>query len=625
MFNFSFSGRAQRSEYWRVYLSWIALTLVIFFVAIATTIGSVDCLRNGADSFVGLLGAWFFILILDAIVGAVVILALTVRRCNDIGINPFWSLATFLPYIGFGAVLIFGVLDSDNQSVVDKNIKSKADAVSANNEINSLTNSNLNGANHLFEGERTIHNDSYKLFISQKYNIQKNDLFKKFVCNEKLFETIDEAIAFAIELEDQLLKEKEQAEERLRKQQIEADIAAEKKRNELSEQARKEEIEAKEKWLADAPTRAKRKKIYAFSFLSLLIVLIIFAFSFRKIFPPEFAITPQYDSASNFSEGLAAVDLGNINAPKFGYINKKGEIIIEPQFNQAAEFKDGVSVACIKVSKQVSKCGLINKEGKFVVNPQFDSIGEFSEGLAAVSIGEREKSRWGFINKEGKLIIEMQFIDAVPFCEYGCSLQFKDGLAAIKMPGDDGKFGFIDKLGKFVISPKFERVSDFSEGLAPAMLDGKAGYINKSGEFVISPKFGAAYQFYEGLATIYENYNYGFINKAGKVVIQPQFQWVTDFNDGVALAGVGQGGESKYGFINKKGEFLINPQFDSPDHVGSYLGFKEELAPVKIGNKWGYMDKAGKITVKPSYDSAGQFSEGLAPVKIGNKWGYISK
>ena len=43
--------------------------------------------------------------------------------------------------------------------------------------------------------------DSYRLYLGKKYDIQRNDLFQQFECKEKLFESLDAAIAFADELE----------------------------------------------------------------------------------------------------------------------------------------------------------------------------------------------------------------------------------------------------------------------------------------------------------------------------------------------------------------------------------------------------------------------------------------
>ena len=43
--------------------------------------------------------------------------------------------------------------------------------------------------------------DSYRLYLGKKYDIQRNGLFQQFECKEKLFESLDEAMVFADELE----------------------------------------------------------------------------------------------------------------------------------------------------------------------------------------------------------------------------------------------------------------------------------------------------------------------------------------------------------------------------------------------------------------------------------------
>jgi len=49
--------------------------------------------------------------------------------------------------------------------------------------------------------KRDLNSDSYKLYLGKKYEIQRNDLFQKFECREKLFESLEEALAFADELD----------------------------------------------------------------------------------------------------------------------------------------------------------------------------------------------------------------------------------------------------------------------------------------------------------------------------------------------------------------------------------------------------------------------------------------
>jgi len=47
-----------------------------------------------------------------------------------------------------------------------------------------------------------------------------------------------------------------------------------------------------------------------------------------------------------------------------------------------------------------NKWGYINKRGENVINPQFDYVRSFSEGLAPVEIG----GKWGYIDKSGDYI-----------------------------------------------------------------------------------------------------------------------------------------------------------------------------------------------------------------------------
>ena len=56
----------------------------------------------------------------------------------------------------------------------------------------------------VFDGSRDLNNDAYKLFLSKKYDIQKNDVFNKFVCREQMYSTIEEALAYAHGLEQEL-------------------------------------------------------------------------------------------------------------------------------------------------------------------------------------------------------------------------------------------------------------------------------------------------------------------------------------------------------------------------------------------------------------------------------------
>ncbi len=104
-------------------------------------------------------------------------------------------------------------------------------------------------------------------------------------------------------------------------------------------------------------------------------------------------IQPQFEEAYEFTEGLASVQLGE----NYGYIDANGNFIIHPQFEWAYYFSEGLAEVLIN-----GKSGYIDVTGKVVIQPQFDMANLFSSGLAEVCIGDQ----YYFIDKTGKIIEE---------------------------------------------------------------------------------------------------------------------------------------------------------------------------------------------------------------------------
>lgn len=77
---------------------------------------------------------------------------------------------------------------------------------------------------------------------------------------------------------------------------------------------------------------------------------------------------------------------------KQGYIDKTGKFVINPQFDGAGDFSEGLARVCIGGSYPPccgGKWGYIDRTGKILINPQFDYAEDFSEGLAVVDIGAK--------------------------------------------------------------------------------------------------------------------------------------------------------------------------------------------------------------------------------------------
>lgn len=113
---------------------------------------------------------------------------------------------------------------------------------------------------------------------------------------------------------------------------------------------------------------------------------------------------------------------------KYGYVDKNGKIVINPEFDLATEFSEGLAAVMIFITDTNSKLGYTNKlgyidkTGKMVIKPQFDLAADFSEGLAAIMIG----GKFGYIDKTGKIVIRPQFDLAFRFTKESAMVNIGD-------------------------------------------------------------------------------------------------------------------------------------------------------------------------------------------------------
>ena len=167
----------------------------------------------------------------------------------------------------------------------------------------------------------------------------------------------------------------------------------------------------------------------------------------------------------------------------------------------------------------------------------YDDIGDFSEGLARVC----REGKYGFVDKTGREVVSCQYDDAGDFCE---------GLARVEVhvPSDDcadddwidrilgGKNGYIDKTGTVVIPCKFDQAYTFHEGLARVRQNGKYVFIDKTGTEVFTIEDGSdPDDFSDGLSRVNRDGKTGFIDKTGRVAIPCKFDGAHAFSEGMAV------------------------------------------------------------------------------------------
>src|SRR3954447_19635752 len=119
---------------------------------------------------------------------------------------------------------------------------------------------------------------------------------------------------------------------------------------------------------------------------------------------------------------------------KWGYIDRSGNIVVEPAFAAAGHFVDGL--AMVNSGGQPGMHGLtggqwgyLDEDGRIAIPMQFDGASDFSEGLAAVNQGARREyapheddyfmrgGSVGFIDTSGAFEIPCLYEHGTPFVE----------------------------------------------------------------------------------------------------------------------------------------------------------------------------------------------------------------
>jgi hypothetical protein len=296
-----------------------------------------------------------------------------------------------------------------------------------------------------------------------------------------------------------------------------------------------------------------------------------------------------------------------------GYIDKTGALVVEPRFDLADDFSDGMAVVT-----ENDKIGYIDASGSVVIQPQFypvpdEDTAAFSDGLAAVLTGAGTDVRWGAIDKTGKLVIPAQYVVAS---------KFSDGLCCVMVEKDGQQlWGYVDKMGTMVIEPRFKYPADFHEGMAVVRLDGRNFFIDRKGDEVLKLRRGmwsVGKGFSEGLVAVRDIFVepqplVGYIDKTGAVVIKLQFDWAYDFSEGLAAAAITENGVPKYGFIDKTGAWVIQPQFDIAYPFAEGLAVVGTLPPGKQRGfsedyLYSFIDRTGNVVIRLQQNEIPRFA-----------------
>lgn len=328
----------------------------------------------------------------------------------------------------------------------------------------------------------------------------------------------------------------------------------------------------------------------------------------------SWAIEPRFRSSGSFSEGLACVsERGPFD---YGYIDQTGKLVIPYRFFAAGPFREGR--ALVKVEREriaISKhgervrygVGFIDRKGEWLIEPTLEHAEEFAEERAVFGKGELR----GYIDLEGKVVVEPRYRHA---------LAFVDGLALVAEHDqyEQGGFGFIDRTGVVAIPLRLECAGTFHKGFAVASKKGKWGFLDRKGSFLFEPRFDQCQYLVDDRAAARIGSKWGVVDGRGEVIIPftherigPQGMW---FMAGTEKSTTVYDARSGERLFRVPYSTLGEPRDGMVSFASSYEG------------PFGYLDLTGKVQIPARFSYAAPFSKGLAIVEDEDgRWGIIDE
>ena len=181
----------------------------------------------------------------------------------------------------------------------------------------------------------------------------------------------------------------------------------------------------------------------------------------------------EYSRVEPFILGLAQVRKDTENGTRYGYVNTKGELIVNCIYDNKRhvseidndypnEYTDSIRIVSLN-----DKFGYINNKGELITKIEYDELIHFFKGVGVVRKGEK----YGFVNTHGELITKI---------EYDNVRKSKESTDGVWLVSKGGKYGYVSNKGE-ITSVEFDRAELFSYGLGIVRKNDRLGLVDING------------------------------------------------------------------------------------------------------------------------------------------------
>jgi hypothetical protein len=267
------------------------------------------------------------------------------------------------------------------------------------------------------------------------------------------------------------------------------------------------------------------------------------------------------------------------------------------------------------LAKEASGFGLLDQAGNYVLEPVIDQL-EYTRGDNFYGFDENQYllirgfeptaqvryNSYHKITKEGDLMLEYIHGKLRRVLEEEGILLDAVGMESVQLIGKDAfnirfrenKLGLLGKKG-WLVAPNSdaEWIGEGKEGYFPARKNGKFGYLNGTGQWIIAPTLSEVGTFSEKISTYRNGPTWGVLSSEGKMLSEARWEEIKPFSGGHAIA-----------TLTGK-QYLIRPtgELATPDGFDKISRLKEGYYLVENDKKSGLLNAAALPLVPVEFDN----------------------
>ncbi|MDF2628918.1 MAG: repeat-containing protein [Symbiobacteriaceae bacterium] len=298
---------------------------------------------------------------------------------------------------------------------------------------------------------------------------------------------------------------------------------------------------------------------------------------------------------------------------KWGYVDPKGQFVIKPTFDSAADFEsDGLAIV-----RLANKYGLVNKDGRQVAEPVWESIRPANSDLVRV-LSNSSVGKVQVVDSAGKLL----------FDTYRIHDNFNSGLVPFQEPATS-LYGYVNRAGEVVIPAQYQRGYAFRDGKAiVSVSEGTFAVIDTADKRLGAFTARMIALTDDGVSEDLIAYSdasgqWGYVTVSGQVVVPAKYGYAGPFKDGRAVVSAGASWDRKpKGLINTRGEVVIPEEYGNLEPLGA--GLYAVAKPTEFRWPEAYMPTAlmtaeGRLLTEFKYYNVQPVDQGLISVNDGKE------